>query len=312
MMSGGAGDGSGAGPALLYFGPQGVRGTPGFTGAALVAHAMTVSAQERQIIQPGLAWPGYVKGEPVVNLDVALTEGSVEVAEVEGADFTLQRLSQLLCLGDLASSDASVAFAMQGPSSEETAFDRRVPVVVDLVRVFWDLVQCASADTLPQGSGSPEHFRGPSDEGGDYLFVQPPALGGCAGVSRMVRGEISSFVTDAADGSELSGGLRSTFVYGERTEKAGEIEHTGVTLAQLIPVVLHHEGASQQQLVAGPCRALRHGPYRMSVRCHVWGGRSALVCDAHLEAVVLSVGSVTLCDDWRQWVPVGKVWEEGA
>lgn len=36
------------------------------------------------------------------------------------------------------------------------------------------------------------------------------------------------------------------------------------------------------------------------------------MCDAHLEAVALSVGSVTLCDDWQQWVPVGKACEEGA
>lgn len=37
-----------------------------------------------------------------------------------------------------------------------------------------------------------------------------------------------------------------------------------------------------------------------------------MMCDANLEAVALSVGSVTLSDDWCQSAPVGHVWKEGA
>lgn len=76
--------------------------------------------------------------------------------------------------------------------------------------------------------------------------------------------------------------------------------------------LLHSLHTGWQQLAKGPCRLTRRGQYRRRVRCHVWVGRGAMMCDANLEAVALSVGSVTLCDDWCQSAPVGHVWKEGA
>lgn len=247
-----------------------------------------------------------------MNLNVALAEGSVEPAEIEGADLALQGLPQLLRPRDLASPEIAVTFAMEGPSGEEAAFNRRVSLIIEFIWIFWDLVQLTCADTLPQSSGSPKHLGGPGDEGGDDLLIQPTALGRAAGVCGVVRGKIGSLAADAADGSELRDGLRCVGVDGQGPEQVGEIEYARVAFTEFIPPVLDHECAGQQQLVAGPCRASRHGPYRMSVRCHVWGGRSGKMCDAHLRTVVLSVGSVTLCDDWWQSVPVGQVWKEGA
>jgi hypothetical protein len=50
----------------------------------------------------------------------------------------------------------------------------------------------------------------------------------------------------------------------------------------------------------------------MCVRRGAGGVRGRPTRAAHWRTVVMSVGSVTLCDDWWQSAPVGQVWKEGA
>lgn len=248
----------------------------------------------------------------MMNLDVALPERSVEMTEIESAHLAMQGLPQLHCPGDLAGPERAVTLTMQSPAGEETSFNRWIALIIDFVRVLWELVQLASTDALPQGISSLEHLGRPGDEGCDHYLVPATTFGRGAAVGRVVRGQVGCLVADAADRSELRNGLGRTCMDGQRPEELGEVAYAGVAFTELSPAVLDHESAGQQQFVVGPVRASRHGPYRMSVRCHVWGGRSALMRDAHLKAVALSVGSVTLCDDWWGTVPVGLVWKEGA
>lgn len=130
---------------------------------------------------------------------------------------------------------------------------------------------------------------------------------GALKIRRVVRRQVGGLVADASGRPELRGRLRDALVDRQGAKQVREVKHTWVALPELTPAVLDYQGAGQQQLVVGPRGDSRHGPYRMSVRCHSWGGRSALMRDAHLKAVALSVGSVTLCDDWWEAVPVGLV-----
>lgn len=297
---------------LCHLAPQVGRCTPGFSRAAPVAHPVAIGTQERQVIQRGLAGPGCVEGEYVVNLDVVLAEWSVEPVEVEGADFALQRVAMFPGLRDLELPQVTVALAMQGSAGEEPTFDGRVSPVVDLLRIFRQLVQLPAADPFAQSRSSLKHLRWPGDESGDCLMVEVASLGGDTCVFVVECRQIRRFEADAAHGPELRVGLRRTFVNGQRPEQVREIRYAGISMAEALPSVLDDECAGQQQLVTGPCRARRHGQYRMSVRRHVRVGRSAMMCGANWEAIALSVGSVTLCDGWWQSVPVGQVWKEGA
>lgn len=277
-----------------------------------MAHPVAVGAQECQIVQPGLAGAGYVEGQDMVNLDVAPAEGAVEAAEVEGANFALQRLAALLSLSNLEVPEAAVAFPVQRPAGEEPAFDGIVPPVVDLVGIFGKRVQFPAADRFAQRRSSFRHLCGAVSERGDSLLVQTPPFGGDARVLGVQCRQVRGFEADAACGPELGVGLGRAFVNRQRPEQVREIRYAGISEVEAFPSVLNDESAGQQQLVTGPCRARRHGQYRMSVRCHVRVGRAAVVGDAHLEAVALSVGSVTLCSGWWQSASVGNVRKEGA
>lgn len=297
---------------LDHFRPQGTRSAPRFSGAALVAHSMAVSAQEGQVVQLGLAEPGHVEGQLMVNFDVPHAEVPVGAAKIEIAHFALQGAPEFRGLRDLASPEPSVTFAVQRPASEKAALDRRISLFIQLIWIRRNGVELPCADSLPQRGGGEEHLSRPGDEGADHLPVQAASLGGSADVGGVVRGQVGGLAADAADGPELRDGACSALVDGQGPEQVGQIQYAEVALTELVPAVLDHESTGKQQLVMGPCRASRHGPYRMSVRCHVWGGRSVVVRDAHLKAIALSVGSVTLCDGWRERVPVGHVRKEGA
>lgn len=294
------------------FRPQGTWSAPRFSSAAPVAHSVAVSTQEGQVVQLGLAEPGHVEGQSMVHLNVSRAEVTVDAAKVEITYFALQGLPQLRCLCDLASTQRSVTFAIQCPAREKAAFDRRISLVIQLVWILRNGVELACSDSLPQCGCSEQHLSRPGDEGADHFPVQAATLGGRADVGGVVRGQVGGLAADAADGPELWDGACSTLVDGQGPEQVGQIHYTEVALAELVPSVLDHESAGKQQLVMGPCRASRHGPYRMSVRCHVWDGRSVLVRGAHLKVFALPVGPVTLCDDWREPVPVGHVRKEGA
>ncbi len=294
-----------------YFRPQGTWRAPRFSGAAPVAHPVAVGAQEGQVVQPGLAGPGHVERQTMVHLDVPGAQVTVDAAEIKIAYFALQGLSELRRLSDLASTQPSVTFAMQCPAREKAAFDRRISLIVQLVRILRNGVKLPCADSLAERGCGKEHLCRPGDEGADHLPVQASPLRRCADVRGVVRSQVGGFAADAADGPELRDGACSALVDGQGPEEVRQIRNSEVALAELVPAVLDYESAGKQQLVVGPCRASRHGPYRMSVRCHVWGGRSVVVRDAHLKAIALSVGSVTLCDGWREPVPVGHVRKEG-
>ncbi len=248
----------------------------------------------------------------MVNLDIALAETPVGLTEIEGADLAPQRTPQPHCLCDLAHAEPSVALSVQRPADEKAPFDRRVSLFVELVWLWGDVVELAGADSPAQSLGGLKHLRRSCDESRDHFLVEAPSLGRSADMSRVVCRQIGCFVADASDGPELRSDVRDALVDGQGAKQVREVEHARVALPELAPAVLDHKGAGQQQLVMGPRGESGHGPYRMSVRCHVWGGRSALMCDAHLKAVALSVGSVTLCDDWWEAMPVGLIWKEGA
>lgn len=248
----------------------------------------------------------------MVNFDVPRAEVPVGAAKIEIAHFALQKVPEFRGLCDLASPKLSVTFAVQSPASEKAPLDRRISLFIHLIWIRRNGVNLPCANSLPQCGGGEEHLSRPGDEGADHLPVQTASLGGGANVGGVVRGQVGGLAADAADGPELWDGACSALVDGQGPEQVGQIQYGEVTLAELVPAVLDHESTGKQQLVMGPCRASRHGPYRMSVRCHVWDGRSALVRGAHLKAIALSVGSVTLCDGWREPVPVGHVRKEGA
>ncbi|CAH9415415.1 hypothetical protein SGL43_02431 [Streptomyces globisporus] len=294
-----------------HFRPQVTWSAPRFSSTALVAHPVAVGAQEGQIVQPGFARSGHVERQAMVHLDVPRAQVTVDAAKIKIAYFALQGLSKLRRLSDLASTEPSVTFAMQRPAREKAAFDCGISLIIQLVRILRNGVKLPCTDSLAQRGCGKEHLCRPGDEGADRLPVQAAPLRRCADVRGVVRGQVGGLAADAADGAELRDGACSALVDGQGPEEVRQIRYSEVALAELAPAVLDYESAGKQQLVLGPCRASRHGPYRMSVRCHVWGGRSVVVRDAHLKAIALSVGSVTLCDGWREPVPVGHVRKEG-
>ncbi len=279
------------------FRTQGTWSAPRFSSAAPVTHSVAVSTQESQVVQLGLAEPGHVERQSMMHLDVSRAEVTVGAAEVEITYFALQGLPKLRCMRDLASTQRSVTFAIQCPAREEAAFDRRIALIIQLIWILRNGVELACSDSLPQCGCSEQHLGRPGDEGADHFPVQAATLGGRADVGGVVRRQVGGLAADAADGPELRDGACSTLVDGQRPEQVGQIHYTKVALAELVPSVLDDESAGKEQLVMGPCRASRHGPYRMSVRCHVWDGRSVLVRGAHLKVFAVPVGPVTLCDD---------------
>lgn len=247
----------------------------------------------------------------MVHFDVALAEGSVSLAEVERAHGALEGLPEPACLGDLAFAQGRTPFTKGGPAGQEAPFVGRDSVLIHFVGLLRNKGELAGCDPVLNGLCSEQHLCLAFHERLGDEFGQSATPGGRADVVAAASDQVRALSADAGGRPEFGHVACHVPMEGQRAEKLGKIACGLLVRPELAPVVVNDPRADQQQLVPGPVRAA-HRQYRMCVRHGAGGVWGRPTRAAHWRAVVMSVGSVTLCDDWWQSVPVEQVWKEGA
>ncbi len=249
----------------MHQSPQRIGCAPGFSGAVLVAHAVTVRTQTGKVIEPRAPSPRRVEGGDVVHFDVSLAQRPVGLREVEVADFTPQGSAALPSLLDLQAAKFRVTLAGESPPDEQSALHRGDACVIVFIRLRRDELQLARGDALFDRVGGVEHLLLAVDEGPDHQSCGLTAPGAPTGVARVVRGEIRGLAADAVGRPEAGEGVSLCGVEGERKQQLGQFLHPRVSGPQFAPAVAHHECAREYEFILSPRRS-PHAQYRMSVR----------------------------------------------
>lgn len=226
---------------------------------------MTVSAQQRQVVELRFQEPRYMEGHYVVYFDVALTELAIRTAEVKGADLAPQQLAKPLYVGDLAAAELRITLTCEGPAGEEPPLQPSDAVLGYFARLLRDLGQTDRLGPLPYGGSCGRELSRALKEGGDHRLVELSAPGGFAAVSRVVCGEVGGLPANTADRPELREGAGKAAVQGQGTEQGGQLDGLRIGLPQLTPVIAGYQRAGQQQFVPSP-RWAPHVQYRMGIR----------------------------------------------
>lgn len=247
----------------------------------------------------------------MVHFDVALTEGSVPLTEVERTHGALEGLPEPACVGNLAFAQGGTPLAKGRPTGQETPFGGRDSVLIHFVGLLRDKGELAGRNPVLNGLGSEQHLCLTYHECLSDEFGQMAASGGGAGVVAAACDQVRALATDAGGRPEFGHVACHVPVEGQRAEKLGKIVCGLLVRPELSPVVAYDTRADQQQLIPGPVRAT-HGQYRMRVRRGARGVWSRPTRASHWRAVVMSVGSVTLCNGGMQRVSAMQVRKEGA